>query len=99
MALGLASIGMWVGSAPGSTRATRPWSGLGIQTLPLAKARPGPPWPSGQDPDAGMVCWTRLVPGSTTVTLPSRPLATQTDPPPLATAAGSVPTLTALTSS
>jgi hypothetical protein len=98
MAFGLAPTRMMaVGSAPGSTRATRRWSASAIHRVPLAKARPGPPWPTGPDPDAGMDSWTRLVAGSTTVTVPSCRLATQTSPPPPITAAGSVPTATAAT--
>jgi hypothetical protein len=44
-----------------------------------------------------MISWTRLVAWSITLTVRSRRLAIQTLPPPPATAAGSVPTETALT--
>src|SRR5215211_5684555 len=95
-AFGLASTGISAGSPPGSTRVTCRWVVLATQRL--AKARPGPPGPTGPDPDAGRVSWTWLVAGLTTVTVPSCRLATHTDPPPAATAAGLVPTATAATS-
>lgn len=97
MAPGLALTGMAVGSPPGSARATCCCLALATQRLPLANASPGPPWPTGPDPDAGMVSWTRLASGSITVTVPSCRLATQTDPPPAATAVGPVPTARAAT--
>ena len=44
---------MGMASVSRAARATCAGSVLATQRLPLVKARPGPPWPTGPDPDAG----------------------------------------------